>query len=464
MLVKLKKPRQERRADLPTIGPATIRAAAAAGLAGIAVHAGNCLIIERQSTIEARRPGRLVRGRRRRPRVSAAMRPAQVFVLAGEPSGDMLGGRLLKALREQAGDRLEFFGVGGPRMAERGLDSLFPMDELSLIGFTEILPHLPRLARRLRETVARDPRRRPLPRADDRFAGFRAAPAAPARAACRCCACTTSRRRSGPGASSARRSSRATSTICSRCCRSSRRSSSATACPASFVGHPITEEAGRRGDGARFRRRYGIAADAPLLCVLPGSRRGEVSQHLPLLGEAVALLWRRARGCASCCRRSPGLAPLVKSLVADWQVPVLVLEDRAERFDAYAASRLAIAASGTVSLEAALARLPLITIYRTGPVTAWLARRLIKVPHVNLVNLILGRPAVPELLQEDCHPERIAATATRLLEDEGLRADQQAALAEATARLGARDGRPPSQCAAARVLEVMADAQPRRTA
>jgi lipid-A-disaccharide synthase len=141
-----------------------------------------------------------------------------------------------------------------------------------------------------------------------------------------------------------------------------------------------------------------------------------------------------------------------------------VLEDRAERFDAYAASWLAIAASGTVSLEAALAGLPLITIYRTGPLTGWLARRLIKVPHVNLVNLIVGRPAVPELLQEDCHPERIAATAARLLEDEQLRQAQQAALAEAIALLGPADGRSPSQRAAARVLEVMAEAQQRRTA
>jgi lipid-A-disaccharide synthase len=92
------------------------------------------------------------------------------------------------------------------------------------------------------------------------------------------------------------------------------------------------------------------------------------------------------------------------------------------------------------------------------------ARRQIKVPHVNLVNLILGRPAVPELLQDDCHPERIAATAARLLEDEDLRTGQQAALAEAMARLGATDGRPPSHCAAARVLEVMANTPQRRTA
>ena len=156
------------------------------------------------------------------------------------------------------------------------------------------------------------------------------------------------------------------------------------------------------------------------------------------------MLWRRFSRLRVVLPTLGCLASLVKELVADWRVPVLVLEDRAERFDAYAASWLAIAASGTVSLEAALARLPLITIYRTGPVTAWVARRLIRVPHVNLVNLILGRPAVPELLQEDCHPERIAATATRLLEDEDLRADQQAALAEATQPAG-RDRRSPAQ-------------------
>jgi lipid-A-disaccharide synthase len=134
-----------------------------------------------------------------------------------------------------------------------------------------------------------------------------------------------------------------------------------------------------------------------------------------------------------------------------------VLEDRTERYDAYAASWLAIAASGTVSLEVALAGLPSITIYRTGPLTAWLARRLTRAPHVNMVNLILGRPAIPELLQEDCRPDRIAAAAVRLLGDEALRRDQEAALAEAVARLRGSDERLPSQRAAARILELLAD-------
>jgi lipid-A-disaccharide synthase len=157
------------------------------------------------------------------------------------------------------------------------------------------------------------------------------------------------------------------------------------------------------------------------------------------------------------------LAPLVRNGVAGWDVPVLVLEDREERFEAYAASSLAIAASGTVSLEVALAGVPLITIYKTGPLTAWLARRLITVPHVNLINLILSRPAVPELLQEDCRPDRIAASAIRLMTDQGLRQHQQAALAEAVVRLGGVGEQPPSHRAAARILEILAAQSTRRT-
>ena len=115
---------------------------------------------------------------------------------------------------------------------------------------------------------------------------------------------------------------------------------------------------------------------------------------------------------------------------------------------------------GTVSLEAALAGLPLITIYKTRPLTAWLARRLIRVPHVNLVNLILNRPAVPELLQDDCTPDLIASSAVRLLEDEQLRKDQMTALAEAAALLGGEGDRWPSERAAEHVLEMLNDGSP----
>jgi lipid-A-disaccharide synthase len=235
--------------------------------------------------------------------------------------------------------------------------------------------------------------------------------------------------------------------------------------PCSFVGHPLVEDVKASVDGPRFRRRYQLSADAPVLCLLPGSRASEIRQHLPVLEQAVALVWRQVSQLRLVLPTVTSLAPLVKRLVARWQLPVLVLEDRVERFDAYAASWLGITVSGNISLEVALAGLPSISIFRTGAWGALLARRLTRVPHVNMVNLILGRPAVPELLQEDCRADRIAAAAVRLIGDEALRRDQQSALAEAVGRLRGNDERPPSQRAAARILELLAEGpNARRTA
>jgi lipid-A-disaccharide synthase len=389
------------------------------------------------------------------------MQPARIFMLAGEPSGDMLGARLIQALRAAAGNTIEVFGVGGSRMREQGVDSLFPMEELSMIGFTEVLPHVPHLVGRLRQTAHEIDQRRPdlvltidspgfalrLQHRLRRLPLLRIHYVAPQVWAWR----------AGRAARLARDLDHLLALLPFEPAYFERHG---LAC--SFVGHPIIEEAGRPRDGPRFRRRYDIPHEAPLLCLLPGSRRTEIAQHLPVLRHAVGLLWQQLPRLRVVLPTLGHLVCLVRSEVAGWDVPVLVLEDREERFEAYAASSLAIAASGTVSLEVALAAVPLITIYKTGPLTAWLARRLITVPHVNLINLILSRPAVPELLQEDCRPERIAASAIRLMTDEGLRQQQQAALAEAVTRLGGTSEQRPSHRAAARILEILAAQSTRR--
>lgn len=390
--------------------------------------------------------------------------PGHIFLLAGEPWGDAVGARLMQALRDQEPGGIAFAGVGGPRMASCGLQSLFPMEELALGGKAETLPRMPRLWRRLAQAAHEVDRRRTdlvltiaslgvALRLQRRLAArplLRVHYGAP----------QTWAWREGRAARLARDLDHLLALLPFEPALFRR-----YGVPCSYVGHPIFEEAPAAVDGARFRRRYELPADAPLLCLLPGSKANEIRPHLLVLEEAVALIWRHISQLRLVLPTIPRMAPLVKQLVARWKLPVLVLEDRAERFDAYDASWLAIAASGTVSLETALAGLPAITIYRTGPLTAWLARRLIREPHVNPINLILGRPAVPELLQEDCQADRIAAAATRLIGDEALRQDQQAALAEAVARLRAGDERPPSRRAAARVLELLAERRNvRRTA
>jgi lipid-A-disaccharide synthase len=388
----------------------------------------------------------------------------RIFLLAGEPWGDAIGARLIRALRDQARGELELAGVGGPHMARCGLSSLFPMHELAGSGFAEFLPSVPRLWRRLRQTAREVEHRRPdlvLTIAAPAF-GLRLQRRLAGRPLLRVhyVAPQVWASRVGRAARLARDLDHLLAVLPFEPAFFER-----YGVPCSFVGHPIVEDMDASADGARFRRRYQLTADAPVLCLLPGSRRSEITQHLPVLEQAVALIWRQVSQLRLVLPTPAGMAPLVKRLVARWQLPVLVLEDRAERFDAYAASWLAIAASGDVSLELALSGLPAITIYRTATLPAWLARRLTRMPHVNMVNLILGRPAVPELLQEDCRADRVAAAAVRLIGDEALRRDQQAALAEAVGRLRGGDDRPPSQRAAARILELMADpANARRTA
>ena len=362
-----------------------------------------------------------------RPMSAAAMRgPARIFMLAGEPSGDMLGGRLIQALRDEAGDSLELFGVGGARMARAGPGQPVPDGR----AVADRLRRGAAASAAARQAAAPDRRARSQRRRPDLVLtidapGFALRLQHRLTPACRCCASTTSRPRSGPGARSARRAStgdRRPSAGAAAVRAAVTSSGYGLAC--SFVGHPIVEEAGAagrrpalsaalrhcgRGAAARACCPAAGAARSPIICRCSarpsrccGSRCSRLRVVLPTLGHLAAQVQQRGRRLAACrcwCSRIGRSASMP-------------MPPAASRSPPRARSRS----------RSALAGVPLITIYRTGPLTGWLARRLITVPHVNLVNLILGRPAVPELLQEDCQPERIAATAARLLEDEDLRA------------------------------------------
>jgi lipid-A-disaccharide synthase len=225
--------------------------------------------------------------------------------------------------------------------------------------------------------------------------------------------------------------------------------------PCSFVGHPIIEEAGREGNGSLFRKRYELPDDAPIVCLLPGSRVNEIKKHMPVLRETANRLAKRFPRLRLILPTLPSLVPMLEQMIENWPVRPFILAERADRFDAYAASWFAIAASGTVALELALARLPHITIYRTSALTAWLARRMISVEHVNLVNLISNRPVVQEWLQEDCNPDRITTSALHLIEDADHRDAQKDALGEVVTMLRGSDNRPPSEQAASRVLDLL---------
>jgi lipid-A-disaccharide synthase len=225
--------------------------------------------------------------------------------------------------------------------------------------------------------------------------------------------------------------------------------------PATYVGHPAIDAGAEHGDGPAFRARHKISVDTPLLCVLPGSRAGEVRRMLPVFGEAVALLKQKHPDLRIVIPAVDSVAGLVRDMTKDWPLPVLLVSDMAERFDVFAASNAAMAKSGTVTLELALAGVPMVVAYRISPTSAFIVRRMgVAVEHASLVNLLLGRQVVPEFLQEECTGANIAEGVDEILSSETVRAAQQKDFAAVVKALGSPTPSP-SERAAKVVLDIV---------
>ena len=372
-----------------------------------------------------------------------------IFIVSGETSGDNLAACLMAALKAETDGRVRFAGVGGPQSEKQGLQSLFPMSELSLMGLAEVLPHLPRLARRLNETVAAARALQPdavvtvdspdfCLRVCERLhgSGFPAIHyVAPQLWAWR------------PGRA---RKLAAKIDHLMALLPFEVPFFAQYGVPCSYVGHPAIESGASHGDGPAFRARHLLPANATLLCVIPGSRPGEVRRMLPVFAEAIALLKAPHPDLHVVIPVVPTAEEEVREATRDWPLPVLLLTDLSERFDAFAASDAAMAKSGTVSLELALAGVPMVVGYRVSPATAFIARRLINVEHASLANLLVGRAIIPEFIQENCTPSNLAATVEALLRPGAPREAQREGFREAIEILG--NPEPPPSVRAARVV------------
>jgi lipid-A-disaccharide synthase len=381
---------------------------------------------------------------------------AFIFIVTGEPSGDALGGALIAALRERTGGKLKVAGIGGERMREQGLDSLVPLGDLAIMGVAEVLQRAPIILRRVRETVAAIRELRPdaVVTIDSSGFSWRVAHAL---------------RRRGESlplihyvapmvwawrAGRARRMARWYDHLM-------------TLLPfeppyfervglsCSFVGHPVLESGADGGEGRRFRTAHGLDPDDLLITVLPGSRTGEVRRLLPIFAAALDQLRDLIGSFRVVVPTVATVTATVSAAVKAWPGDTIIVEQPREKYDAFAASRVALAASGSVALELALARLPMVVGYRLNPLTEAFLDRVLKVRQVNLVNLLLGTPLVTELLGPNCSPARLAASLAQLVNDEQVRAEHRQGYDEAVRRL-AGDGVSPSLRAADQILELVA--------
>jgi len=387
----------------------------------------------------------------------AETRPLDIWIVSGEESGDQLGAKLMRSLKARFGaERLRFGGVGGHAMEREGLTSLFPLEEIAVMGISAVVARLPSILRHIRLTadavvaanpdiliiidspdfthrVAKAVRRRaphvpivdyvspsvwawrpgraPKMRAyvDHLLALLPFEPAA-------------HERLGGP--------------------------------PTTYVGHPLIERVGefRPAAGERDLHRGGPFN----LLVLPGSRRSEVNRLLDVFGEALTLLQQRsARPFQVTLPAVPHLAREIRERTASWSVPPRIVEGEAAKWQAFRSADAALAASGTVTLELGLSGVPMVVAYKVSAIEAVILRPLIKAQSIVLTNLVLGENVVPELIQEDCTPETLADALLPLLSDTPERQRQEAALRRLDELMRIGDEMP-SERAARIVEEVLA--------
>lgn len=383
----------------------------------------------------------------------------RIFVVAGEPSGDVLGGKLLNALREIAADRgIEFAGVGGAHMEEAGLASLFPLSDVAVMGPAAILARLPTLVRRVYQTVdaaiAFDPhvviiidspefthpiakrirQRRPgIPIVDY---------VSPSVWAWR------------PGR--ARKMRPYVNHLLALLPFEPEAHARLGGPPCSYVGHPLIEQAAWIDglDTESLRARLDIPRGRPVLVVLPGSRPPEVARLMAPFGEAIRKLRQKIGLLELILPAVPSVRPLIEEALTGWPQQPYLVEGEEDKFRAFRLADAALAASGTVTLELGMARTPMVVAYRVDAVAARCLPFLLKVPSIVLANLVLGENAFPEFTQEECTAVRLADALVPLFRDSDQRSAQRAALTKIRNRLLLPEGKPSAK-AAAIVLDML---------
>jgi lipid-A-disaccharide synthase len=368
----------------------------------------------------------------------------RILISAGEASGDLYASRLIETIRARHPDS-QFFGCAGPRMQAAGVQAIVDSRSLNVVGIVEVVSHLPRIWREFRKLIASARAERPdlavltdspdfhLPLAKRLYrlgipVVYLIAPQAWAWRAGRV--------------------------------RTMRQTISRLLCifpfeleffekqgvPTTYIGHPLAPLLCGPEPGFVFSSPgddWLPATGHQPLALLPGSRPGEVTRHLPILIQAVAAI-RQNHPISPVLALPSGfvLSPTLRERIGAASIQLIV----GHTWDVLAQSELALAASGTVTIEAALLGVPMVTFYRVNALSWILGRRLVRAPFLTMVNLVAGRQIVPELIQRDVTPERIAAEACQLLKDSGRRSAMRAGLAEVSECL--KTGRDPMEVAA----------------
>jgi lipid-A-disaccharide synthase len=357
--------------------------------------------------------------------------PLRIFVIAGEESGDRLGGALIAAIKTLASGPVAFYGIGGRAMAGQGLASLFPLDDIAINGFSAIPARLPHILRRIREAadavIAAEPDVLVIIDSPDftHRVARRVRAQAPYIPIVDYVSPTVWAWR--PGRAAAMRAY--VDHVLALLPFEPEAHRLLGGPPCTFVGHPLAEVVETLRPGRE--EAAGRMAEPPLLLMLPGSRGGEIKRHLAVFGAAAGIIRGRLGAVNIVLPTVPHLAERVCEGVAGWPVTPRIVVEPEEKWAAFRHARAALAASGTVTLELALAQVPTVLAYKVTLLEELIARAMIKVKMVGLANIILGEVVMPELLQRAATPDNLANALAAIIPDSPARRRQ----CEAFARL-----------------------------
>jgi lipid-A-disaccharide synthase len=382
----------------------------------------------------------------------------RIFLVATEESGDRLGASLMKVLRQRLGGAVQFEGVGGRSMAREGLVSRFPIEQLSIVGLSAIVRQLPMILRHIRQTADA------VVEASPDVLVIIDSPDFTHRVARRVRAIdpgipivdyvSPSVWAWRPGRARAMRGYIDHVLALLPFEPEAHRRLGGPLC--TYVGHPLTEQIGLLRPGVEEQARRD--AQPPLLLVLPGSRRSEIGHHMAVFGETLGLLQAQGTAFEPVLPTMPHLQGSIAAALKNWPVQPRVVVGEPDKRAAFRLAHAALAKSGTVTLELAISQVPMIAAYRVGAIESLVIKPRIVSSSVILANLVVGDNVVPEFIQEDCTPAKLAPVLRELLTDSALRRRQLAAFAGIDVVMSTGD-QSPSVRAADVVLATMRKAR-----
>ncbi|MDR1694286.1 MAG: lipid-A-disaccharide synthase [Lactobacillaceae bacterium] len=379
----------------------------------------------------------------------------RIYLIAGEPSGDALGVRLMRALKRKTNGCVEFFGIGGDSMESEGLKSLFDISDLAIMGLAEVIPSIPKVLRRIKETVNDVVNKMPdiIITIDSWSFSSRVHKAL---------------RKKNLGIPQihyvapqvwAWKKKRAKTMYkyidyLMTLLPQEPKYFTPHNLKATCVGHPVIESGIVSGKAEEFRKKFNIEKDKRIIALLPGSRHNEVQKLLPVFIESAKDLLKTDKNFVFVIPTVKTVSKRVRDMVEKNNLPAVIVEKEADRHNAFVASEAAVAASGTVALELAIVNVPHVIAYKVSPTTAFLARRFLKIEFVNLSNILLGREIIPELLQERAIPANINKYLKELLNKGDLYERQMEGFARVRELLGMGE-QTPSETAGDIILDII---------